>query len=63
MTIKWLALPVMAVAMCVIGSSHSIAFAAAPQASGYHDQGGWDQPPSEYRDVQRQGFSKDAEPV
>jgi hypothetical protein len=57
MTIKWLAIPVLAMTVCVIGSSPSKAFAASPQAPGYgQGQGGWDQPPSDFRDVQRQGF-------
>ena len=57
MTSKWLALPIMATALWVVGSSPSKAYAAAPQEPGYHhDEGGWDQPPSEFRDVQRKGF-------
>ena len=57
MTFKWLALPVLVMATCLVSSSPSRAYAAAPQASGYdHDQGGWDAPPSEFRDVQRRGF-------
>ena len=56
--IRWLALPVLATAVCVVGSSPSKAYAAAPQERGYaqHDEGGWDAPPSEFRDVQRRGF-------
>ncbi len=54
MTIKWLALPVLAFATCVVFSSPSKAFAATPQVNV--QIGGWDQPPAEYRDVQRQGF-------
>jgi hypothetical protein len=57
MTIKWLALPVMAMAACVIGSSPSTAHAAPRQAPAYvGDQGGWDAPPAEFREVKRQGF-------
>jgi hypothetical protein len=55
MTIKWLAIPAMAMAVCAISSSPS--YAAPAQAPGYvQDQGGWDTPPSEFREVQRQGF-------
>ncbi|MGB0064853.1 MAG: hypothetical protein WBP85_10455 [Terracidiphilus sp.] len=57
MQLKWFALPVMALAAILIGSSPSKVYAAAPQAPGYaSDQGGWDTPPAEFRDVQRQGF-------
>lgn len=54
MTMKWLVLPVVAVAACVVASSPSKCFAAAPQINV--QIGGWDQPPAEFRDVQRQGF-------
>ncbi len=54
MTIRWFALPVLTMAACVVLSSPSKAYAAAPQVSVHI--GGWDQPPSEFRDVQRQGF-------
>lgn len=30
--------------------------ATAPAASGFYQERQWDQPPDEYRDVQRQGF-------
>ena len=58
MKIRWLALPIMAVAVWVAGSSPSKAYAAAPQEPGYGHpyQDGWDAPPAEYRDVQRKGF-------
>jgi len=59
MTMKWLALPVLAVAACLVGSSSpSKAYAAAPQDRSYvqdHDHD-WDAPPPEFRDVQRKGF-------
>jgi hypothetical protein len=57
MRLKWFALPVLAIAAVVVCSSPSKAYAAAPQDRGYaQDQGGWDTPPAEFRDVQRQGF-------
>jgi hypothetical protein len=58
MTIKWLAIPIMTLAACMLSYSPSKAYAAAPQDNrGYvQDQRGWDAPPSEFRDVQRQGF-------
>jgi len=57
MTIKWLALPIVAMAVYGFGTSSSKAYAAAPQATVYvQDHGGWDTPPAEFRDVQRQGF-------
>ena len=57
MKINWLALPIIAVAACAIGFCPSTAHAAAQQGSGYvADRGGWDAPPAEFREVQRQGF-------
>jgi hypothetical protein len=58
MKLKGLVLPLVFVAIGLAGSSHSRAYAAAPQqAPGYaQDQPGWDAPPAEFRDVQRQGF-------
>jgi hypothetical protein len=57
MRLKWFAIPILAVAAGVVSSSPTKAFAAAPQDPGYvHDQGGWDVPPGEFREVQKQGF-------
>jgi hypothetical protein len=57
MRLKWFALPMLAMAVGVVSSSPSKAYAAASQAPGYvQDQPGWDAPPAEFRDVQRQGF-------
>jgi len=54
---KWLVLPGAVMATCLICSSHPKAYAIAQQAPEYTPgQGGWDQPPAEYRDVQRKGF-------
>lgn len=55
MKIKWLVVSVMATAIYGVGTSPSKALAASPQIA-VQVQGGWDQPPAEYRDVQRQGF-------
>jgi hypothetical protein len=56
MRIKWIAVPTLAVAVGVIAYSPR-ASAAAPQAHVYVQAGGgWDTPPQEFRDVQRQGF-------
>jgi hypothetical protein len=55
MTIKWLALSAVAMAASLIVSSPSTIRAATPQLS-VQIGGGWDQPPAEFHDVQRQGF-------
>jgi hypothetical protein len=54
MTFKWLALPAMAMAACMVLSAPSNASAATPQISVHI--GGWDQPPSDFSAVRRQGF-------
>jgi hypothetical protein len=57
MRFKWIALSALAIAVCTAGSVSSKAYAAAPQERGYvQDQGGWDAPPAEFRDIQRKGF-------
>jgi len=57
MRLKWVAFPVLAVTAGLIGTSASTADAAAPQNGAYvQDQPGWDAPPAEFREVQRQGF-------
>src|SRR5450432_1938372 len=56
MAIKWLTVPVLAAAVCAVVSTPSTAYAAAQEAPAVQEQGGWDAPPSEFRDVQRQGF-------
>ena len=56
MRLRWFAIPVLAAAAYVAGTSPN-AYAAAPQlAVTVQDQSGWDAPPAEFRDVQRQGF-------
>ena len=56
MRLKWFAFPVLAMTAGVIGTTASTAH-AAPQAAAYvQDQPGWDAPPAEFRDAQRQGF-------
>ncbi len=58
MKLKWLAVPVIATAVCVAGSSApQVVRKAAPQNTvTVQDHGGWDAPPAEFRDIQRQGF-------
>jgi len=55
MRLKWFAFPLLAIAAGVVSSSPSTLYAAAPQGQAYI-QPGWDTPPAEFRDVQRQGF-------
>jgi hypothetical protein len=57
MRLKWFAFPMLAAVATVAGTSASNAYAAAPQGPAYvQDQPGWDAPPTEFRDIQRQGF-------
>lgn len=57
MKLKGLAVPVIAMAACAVGFSSSRVYAAAPQVTvNVQDRGGWDAPPAEFRDIQRQGF-------
>ena len=59
MTKTWLTVSALAIALgATSGGVAAKAYAAAPvpSAAQYQDQGRWDEPPSEYRDVQRQGF-------
>ncbi len=57
MRIRGFALPIMAAAACVVCWSPSKVYAAAPQTTAYvQDSGGWDAPPAEFRQIQRQGF-------
>ncbi len=55
MTTKWLALSTVAIAASLIISAPSTIRAATPQLS-VQIGGGWDQPPAEFHDIQRQGF-------
>lgn len=60
MQFKWLAVPTLIVALAVPVFTPTRVF-AAPQDRDHdrdydRDQRGWDAPPSEFRDVQRQGF-------
>jgi len=55
MKLKWFAIPLVGLTAGVTAIAPAIA--AASQAPAYvQDQGGWDTPPSEFRDVQKQGF-------
>jgi len=55
MKLKWFAFPL---GVVMIGLSPSTASAAASPQVGVYVQtpGGWDTPPREFRDIQRQGF-------
>jgi hypothetical protein len=57
MKFKWLALVILIVTLAVPAVTPSRTFAATPQDGDYdRDQRGWDAPPPEFREVQRQGF-------
>ncbi|HEY6491563.1 MAG: hypothetical protein WCC26_11265 [Terracidiphilus sp.] len=53
---KWIALPLFAFSLTLLGPGtvHALAAPASP-AAGAQDRA-WDAPPDEFRDVQRQGF-------
>jgi hypothetical protein len=55
---KWFAVSTLAISLAVpAGMMSARAHAAtAPAAPGFYQERPWDQPPDEYRDVQRQGF-------
>lgn len=59
MKTRWLALAILAVLLGATSPARMKAL-GVPFGAGQdhydHDRGGWDQPPSEFRDVQRQGF-------
>jgi len=52
---SWISASMLACALALPGFSIVKAHAAPPQAGAY-EQGGWDTPPGEFREVQRQGF-------
>ncbi len=55
---NWFAISTLAVTLALaVGMMAARANAApAPAAPGFYQEGPWDQPPGEFRDVQRQGF-------
>ncbi|HKF47617.1 MAG TPA: hypothetical protein VKB38_09695 [Terracidiphilus sp.] len=54
---KWIAASAVAFAVAApAGMLAPRAHAATPAAAGFYQDRPWDQPPDEYRDVQRQGF-------
>jgi hypothetical protein len=60
MKLKWIGLSIFALSLALIipnKANATVALSGAPAAAlaQYHD-GGWDSPPGDYRDVQRQGF-------
>src|SRR6202012_530406 len=61
MKLNRLAIPALALALgttgFVMAEAHSSPQGPPPPGYGYgQDQGGWDAPPQEFRDIQRQGF-------
>ena len=54
MKLNRLAIPVLAITLATPGVL--IAQSYAPPAPGYGHSGGWDVPPQEFRDIQRQGY-------
>src|SRR6201992_403141 len=58
MKLRWIFLPMLALSLaCFAPSKASAAAAMSPAGAQYdHDNGGWDQPPGEFREAQRQGF-------
>lgn len=61
MRLKWFAVSTLAVALAVPAFTPARVFAASAQDRDHdrdydRDQRGWDTPPGEFRDVQRQGF-------
>ncbi len=58
MKMKWFSIAALTVSLAAPASMITVkAHAAAPAAqAGYYQERPWDQPPEDYRDVQRQGF-------
>jgi hypothetical protein len=58
MNSKWIGLSVLAVSVALIAPAKvkAIGVPATPVAGYAQDHGDWDQPPQEFRDIQRQGF-------
>jgi hypothetical protein len=54
MKMNRLAIPALAIALVTPGIALAQPYAPSPQA--YGQGGGWDVPPQEFRDIQRQGF-------
>ncbi|HEX3893126.1 MAG TPA: hypothetical protein VHW46_11195 [Terracidiphilus sp.] len=58
MKLKWILLPLLALALTCIAPAKARAIAASAPAAGaqYGHDHDWDAPPSEFREAQRQGF-------
>ena len=57
MKLRWIFLPLFALSLTCLAPSKTTAFAAgAPAAAAQDNHGGWDAPPAEFREAQRQGF-------
>lgn len=55
MKMNRLAIPALAIALATPGTVLAQPYAPSPQTYA-QDHGGWDAPPQEFRDIQRQGF-------
>jgi hypothetical protein len=58
MKMKWFSIAALTVSLAAPTGMMTVKAhaAAVPAAAGYSQERPWDQPPDEYRDVQRQGF-------
>lgn len=59
MKLKWIGLSMLSLSLALIIPNKANASAApsgAPAAALAQDHGGWDSPPGEFREIQRQGF-------
>ena len=64
MRVKAIAIPALTIALAApVGWMTAKAHAATPAqpAAGFYQERGWDEPPSEYREAQRQGFHEGIE--
>lgn len=60
MKLKWMGLSVIALSLAVIPTTKAkasgVVEGAPAAAAAAQDRGAWDQPPEEFREIQRQGF-------
>ena len=59
MKLRWIFLSGLALSLASLGTAKASAAPLGPVASAYvqdHEENGWDAPPAEFRDIQRQGF-------
>ncbi len=55
MNIKWFASSLLVVSLAIPGVA-KVTAQEAPRPEYSHEQSGWDAPPSEFREIQRQGY-------